>query len=129
MKTPKQKNDSEFLCYKYAKCKMRWILKTIVRKNVFFDTKLPKVTFLTTKSYILRFGREKCDMVLLNMKVYFELMMIIFLAVSATLQQLEKSLNYGEIFCLHATCDTNITILKDFIEYANDKGYTFGVIE
>ena len=45
------------------------------------------------------------------------------------LQQLEKSLHYGEIFCLHATCDTNITILKDFIEYANDKGYTFGAIE
>lgn len=68
-------------------------------------------------------------MVLLNIKVYFRLMMIILLAVSATLQQLEKSLHYGEIFCLHATCDTNITILKDFIEYANDKGYTFGVIE
>lgn len=23
VKTPKQKNDSEFFCYKYAKCKMR----------------------------------------------------------------------------------------------------------
>lgn len=44
-------------------------------------------------------------MVLLNMKVYLGLMMIILLAVSATLQQLEKSLHYGEIFCLHATCD------------------------
>ena len=68
-------------------------------------------------------------MVLLNMKVYFGLMMIILLAVSATLQQLEKRFHYGEIFCLHATCDTNITILKDFIEYDNDKGNTFGVIE
>lgn len=41
------------------------------KKGVFFDIKLPKVTFSTTKSYILRFGREKCDIVFLEYKSLF----------------------------------------------------------
>lgn len=70
-------------------------------------------------------------MVLLNMKVYLGLMMIILLAVSATLQQLEKSLHYGEIFCLHynklktecqqmsASGSTSDKMLKSLDNYAD----------
>lgn len=82
-KTPSQKHsDSEFcaidmLCVIEDKFK-----EQAFEKITFFDIKLPKVTFSTTKSYILRFRRQKYDMFSLNIKAYFGLMMIIFLAVS-----------------------------------------------
>lgn len=45
-----------------------------------------------------------------------------------TLNMFKQSLHYGEIMGLHPLCDTNIEILQDFINYAREQGYSFGVI-